>query len=117
MTGCNKKEETAGKLPHSRALQLKEQVEYAGGSIVSRTAIDSECGSVTLFAFDSGQSLSEHTAPFDALVQVLEGELKLTVGGKDITAGQGQSVLMPANVPHALEATTKTKMLLVMVKG
>lgn len=118
MSCCNDKDvECEGSLPHSRAVSLQQQVEYAAGSIVSRTLIDSDGGSVTLFAFDEGQSLSEHTAPFDALVQVLDGELTLKIGGKDVKASAGQSVLMPADVPHALKATNSSKMLLVMIKG
>ncbi len=117
MKCCNKKEENSGQFPHSQAVKLGAKVEYAEGSIVSRTIIDSDAGSVTLFAFDSGQNLSEHTAPYDALVQVLEGKMELTIGGREVAAGAGETVLMPADVPHALEAVEQSKMLLVMVKG
>ncbi len=117
MSSCCCEDGKDGKLPHSRAVRMDEQVEYAAGSIVSRTIIDSRAGSVTLFAFDAGQNLSEHTAPFDALVQVLDGRLELTIGGKTVSAEQGTSVLMPADVPHALRAEEQSKMLLVMIKG
>ncbi len=117
MSCCNKEEREAKTgLPHSTAVSLEEQVQYGDGAIVSRSVVDSHGGSITLFAFDRGQKLSEHTAPFDALVQVLDGRLELTIGGKDVSAPAGKSVLMPADVPHALEAVEKTKMLLVMIK-
>ena len=117
MSCCEKdNDKCAGRLPHSEAVNLLQQVQYADGSIVSRTLADTGGGSVTLFAFDRGQSLSEHTAPFDALVQVLEGEIELTIGDRDITVSGGLSALMPANIPHALKAVEKSKMLLVMIK-
>ncbi len=114
---CCEKDRNAGNMPHSEVVKLGELVQYSDGSIVSRTLIDTGGGSVTLFAFDKGQSLSEHTAPFDALVQVIEGSLRLTIGGSDVIAGEGQSVLMPADVPHALNAEEQSKMLLVMIKS
>ncbi len=114
---CCDKEADAGNMPHSEAVKFGELVQYSTGSIVSRTLIGTGGGSVTLFAFDEGQSLSEHTAPFDAMVQVIEGRLRLTIGGSDVTAGAGQSVLMPADIPHALKAEEKSKMLLVMIKA
>ncbi len=117
MSKCCSEDGKSGKLPHSRAVRLDKQVEYAGGSIVSRTIIDSEAGSVTLFAFDAKQNLSEHTAPFDALVQVLDGRMELTIGGEKVIAETGMSVIMPADVPHALKAAEKSKVLLVMIKG
>ncbi len=118
MSCCDKNgKEYSGKMPHSEAVEIGGLAAYADGSIVSRTLIDTGGGSVTLFAFDKEQSLSEHTAPFDALVQVLEGEIELTIGGRDVRAAGGLSVLMPADVPHALRAVEKSKMLLVMIKG
>ena len=104
-------------LPTARALEAKDIVAYADGSIVSRTAAENPAGTITFFAFDAGQGLSEHSAPFDAFVQILDGRAELTIGGKVITAGAGQLVIMPANVPHAVRALERFKMLLVMLRG
>jgi quercetin dioxygenase-like cupin family protein len=95
---------------------LTNLVQPADGSVVSRVLARSKGGSVTLFAFDGGQGLSEHTAPFDALVQVVEGRLTLTIGGDDFSLGAGEINRMPANVPHALNAPEKVKMLLTMLR-
>lgn len=102
---------------HSEVFLLKELVNYETGSVVSRTLVKNKGGSVTLFSFDKGQGLSEHSAPFDALVQVLEGEVILTIGGKNIEAKAGEIVIMPANIPHAVQAKERFKMLLTMIKG
>jgi len=91
-------------------------VEYASGSIVSTKLLQYPGGSVTLFAFDEGQELSEHTAPFDALVQVLDGRVELKVGGVVVDASAGESVLMPAGIPHAVRAVERFKMLLTMLR-
>lgn len=96
-------------------VMLAELVRYQDGSIVSRTLVKQRNGTVTIFAFDKDQSLSEHSAPFDALVYVLEGEAKLVIGGKPVTCVAGQMVLMPADVPHAVTAPARFKMLLVMI--
>jgi len=90
-------------------------VDYADGSIVSKKLLRTGGGSLTLFAFAEGQELSEHTAPFDALVQVLDGRVELTIGGVSVTASAGESVLMPADVPHAVKAVERFKMLLTML--
>jgi len=103
--------------PAGESLELAELVRYAPGAIVSRTLAESGAGTLTLFAFDAGQGLSEHSAPCDAFVQALDGEAQLTIGGKKVTARAGQVVLMPANVPHALKATQRFKMLLTMFKA
>jgi len=92
-------------------------VAYQKGSIVSRTIIDSEAGTLTLFAFGEGQGLSEHTAPFDALVYVLDGETEVTISGKALYLKTGEMVVMPANKPHTLTAVTDFKMMLVMIKS
>ena len=89
---------------------------YQDGGVLSRALVKKSGGTVTVFAFDEGQALSEHTAPFDAIVQVLDGEVELVIGGQQVPARAGQTVLMPANVPHAVNATTKFKMLLTMVR-
>jgi quercetin dioxygenase-like cupin family protein len=107
----------AGELKPAEALNLADQVEYAEGSVVSRTILQKQVGTLTLFAFDQGQGLSEHSAPFDALVQVLDGEVEVTIGGKPIRTKAGQTVLMPANVPHALKAVSRFKMLLTMIRS
>jgi quercetin dioxygenase-like cupin family protein len=96
---------------------LKEMVEYQQGSVVSRTIIDKPKGTVTLFAFAEGEGLSEHTTPYDALVQVMDGEVEITIGGKAFHLGEGEMIVMPAEIPHALRALGRFKMLLVMVKN
>lgn len=98
------------------ALLLSSLLAYAEQGIASRVLAKTGGGSVTLFAFDSGQGLSEHTAPFDALVFVLEGSLTLMIGGKKVVAAPGTVVRMPANVPHSVEAQERSKMLLVMLR-
>ena len=107
----------SGKLAGGEAVNLAGLVEYAEGGVVSRTLAENKGGTVTLFAFDAEQGLSEHTAPFDALVEVLEGRAELTVGGTAVEAEVGQMVLMPADVPHALKALGRFKMLLTMLKN
>lgn len=92
-------------------------VEYQAGSVVSREIVDQDKGSVTLFAFDRGQGLSEHTAPFDALVHVIDGEAEITISGTPHRVGAGQMILMPANRPHALKAVQRFKMVLTMVRA
>jgi quercetin dioxygenase-like cupin family protein len=96
------------------ALQL---INYQEGAIVSRTLVDSERGTITLFAFDNNQGLSEHTAPFDALVYLLEGRAIVTISGKEMTLQNGDLVIMPANEPHAIKAITRFKMMLTMIRS
>lgn len=91
-------------------------VEYQVGSVVSRTIIDKKTGTVTLFAFDKGQGLSEHTAPFDALVHLLDGEAEIVISGKALRLKEGEMIIMPANQPHALRAVEKFKMILTMIR-
>ena len=100
----------------AQSVNLADLIDYQEGSVVSRTIVDKEAGTVTLFAFDAGQGLSEHTAPFDALVYNLDGEVEVTLSGKAIQLKKGETVIMPANKPHALKATKRFKMLLVMIK-
>ena len=92
-------------------------VEYQEGSVVSKTIIDKSQGTVTLFAFAEGEGLSEHTTPYDALVQVLDGKVEVTIGGEAFQLNEGEMIVMPANIPHALRALGRFKMLLVMVKN
>ena len=92
-------------------------VAYQKGSVVSRTVIDKKTGTVTLFSFDEGQGLSEHTAPFDALVYLLDGEAEISISGKPFHFREGEMIIMPANEPHALKAVRRFKMLLVMIRS
>jgi quercetin dioxygenase-like cupin family protein len=105
-----------GEFNAGEAIQAAALVDYATGGIVSRTLRKSDAGTLTAFAFDAGQELSEHTAPFDAWVLVLDGQVELTVGGSSIPASAGDLVLMPADVPHAVRATRRFKMLLTMFR-
>jgi len=100
-----------------KAFNLKESIEYANGSVVSKTLIKKDIGNVTLFAFDADQGLSEHTAPFDAVVYILDGEAKITIGGQPQDVVAGEMLIMPANISHALHAKAPFKMLLVMIRG
>jgi quercetin dioxygenase-like cupin family protein len=99
-----------------RARRLVDLVDYRAGSVVSREILKAKTGAVTLFAFDEGQGLSEHTAPFDALVQVLDGEAEVTVSGKPHRVRSGEVIVMPANEPHALKPAGRFKMMLVMIR-
>ncbi|MFH1370756.1 MAG: cupin domain-containing protein [Planctomycetota bacterium] len=101
----------------AKPAMLAELVSYADDSIVSKTIIDKSVGTITLFAFDRSQQLSEHTAPYDAVVQVLDGKADLTIGGKHTNVSMGQIIIMPANVPHAVAAKEKFKMLLIMIRA
>jgi quercetin dioxygenase-like cupin family protein len=97
--------------------QLEKLIEYQTGSVVSKTIIKKSTGTVTLFAFDKGEGLSEHTAPFDALVNLIEGEAEVIISGKINLVKRGEIIIMPANEPHALKAQEKFKMMLVMIKN
>jgi len=97
--------------------KLADLIEYQEGSVVSRTIIDKETGTVTLFAFDEGQGLSEHTAPFDAIVYALDGAVEVTISDKKSQLTKGEMIIMPANEPHTLKATKRFKMLLTMIKS
>jgi quercetin dioxygenase-like cupin family protein len=96
---------------------LEQYVEYADGSVVSKTLLKKEIGNITLFAFDRDQGLSEHTAPFDAVVYILDGEAEITIGGQSQDVHAGEMLIMPANIAHALQAKTPFKMLLIMIRG
>jgi len=103
-------------LPPGKPVVLERELGYVPGSIVSRTIAKARGGSITLFAFDAGQELSEHTAPFDAFVQVLDGAVELTIGGERVVARPGETVRMPAGIPHAVRALEPFKMILSMVR-
>ena len=98
-------------------VDLGKSIQYSPGSVVSKTLLDKKAGTLTLFAFDQGQALSEHTAPFDAVVQILEGEAHLTIGGQKIIAPCGTIAIMPAGVPHSVKAEQRFKMLLTMIRS
>ena len=101
-----------------RSRRLVSLVEYAADSIVSKTILDKPAGTITLFAFDKGQKLSEHTAAYDAVVQVISGSAHITIDGQNITVSAGEVIIMPANVPHAVSAADeKFKMLLIMIRN
>jgi len=99
------------------AQSLIDLLDYQERAVVSRTLIEKETGTVTLFAFDRGQGLSEHTAPFDAMVCILDGKTEITISGNPNILEQGDMIIMPANEPHALKAVEKFKMLLIMIRS
>jgi quercetin dioxygenase-like cupin family protein len=100
----------------AKALTLTELIDYQEGSVVSREIISKKTGTVTLFAFDADQGLSEHTAPFDATVFCLEGEVEVTISGNPILVKKNEMIIMPADQPHSLKALTRFKMLLIMIR-
>ncbi len=106
-----------GEIVPAEAARVVDLVGYQEGSVVSRILVRRDTGNVTLFAFAEGQELSEHTAPFDALVQVLEGEGEIVIAGKSFQLGAGEVILMPANRPHAVRAIARFKMLLIMIRS
>lgn len=103
--------------PKSMILNLVEMVNYQDDAVVSRQITKEDAGNVTLFTFDQGQGLSEHTAPYDALAHILEGEAEITISGKPFSLKSGDAIIMPANEPHALKAIQKFKMLLTMIRA
>jgi quercetin dioxygenase-like cupin family protein len=104
-------------IPAAESVPLTDLVNYQAGSVVSRTIMKQPMGTVTLFAFDDGEGLSEHTAAFDALAHVLEGDAEIVISGKAVRTKAGEAVLMPAHQPHALKAITKFKMVLTMIRA
>jgi quercetin dioxygenase-like cupin family protein len=99
-----------------KVLNLKDLVQYQEGTIASRMIVNRKAGNITIFAFDEGEGLSEHTAPFDAVVTILDGECEVRVGGTPHAMKQGDSIIFPANIPHALSATSRFKMMLTMIR-
>ncbi len=116
MSKCTAKTKKAGTLI-GKAITLAELTKYQAGAIVSREVLRKPTGTVTAFAFDAGQALSEHTAPFDALICVLDGEAEMQIAGKTHCVAAGQMIILPANKPHAVKAVTSFKMLLVMIRS
>jgi len=108
---------TQSQIPEGESFCLPDLVSYQQGSVVSRVLLKREKGNVTLFAFDSGQGLSEHTTPFDALAQAIEGEAEIAIAGKAVAVKAGEIILLPAQQPHAVKATTPFKMLLTMIRS
>ncbi|MBN2742262.1 quercetin dioxygenase-like cupin family protein [Breznakibacter xylanolyticus] len=102
---------------HSTAYPLKGSVSYADGAIVSKIVTKNDAGNLTLFAFDKAQGLSRHSAPFDAIVQVLEGTAKIVIDDKEHILNEGELIIMPANIPHSVDAVERFKMMLIMIKG
>jgi len=100
-----------------KALNFDKMIEYAQGAIVSKTILKKETGNISLFSFDKNEGLSEHTAPFDAVVQVIDGKANVIIGGIDNTLEKGETIIMPANIPHALKAIERFKMILTMIKS
>ena len=100
-----------------KVLHVTELVAYQDGAVVSRTLVNQQTGTVTLFAFDAGQELSEHTAPYDALVEVLDGETAITIAGQPFELKAGEVIIMPAHQSHAVQAVTKFKMMLTMIRS
>jgi len=101
----------------SEIQSIKDLVHYQDGTVVSKAIINKQSGSVTFFAFDKDQGLNKHTAPFDALLQVIEGKAEIIISGKSHQLNEGEMIIMPADEPHAVKATTRFKMMLVMIKG
>lgn len=100
-----------------QALEVLELIQYQEGSVVSRTVADKPVGTVTVFAFDEGQGLSEHTAPYDAIVHIIDGETEIKISNEIVKAKAGEMVIMPAGQPHSLKAITKFKMILIMIRA
>ena len=102
--------------PRGARFRFSDEIEYADGAIVSKTVIKRETGNVSLFAFDKGESLSEHTAPFDAMVEIVDGSGDIIVNGVSNIVKEGEAIIMPAGIPHAVKAPQKFKMVLTMIK-
>ena len=98
-----------------KVLNLSELIDYSDGGIISKQVLKNNAGNISLFSFDKGQALSEHTAPFDAMVQVLDGEAEIKIGGSPVLLKRGETIIMPAHIPHALYAIGRFKMLLTMI--
>ena len=103
--------------PKGKPFNLSDHITYAIGSVVSKTLLKKDIGNITLFSFAKGQGLTEHTSPFDAVVYVLDGQAEITIGGEPHAVKDGEMIIMPANVPHALHALEQFKMLLIMIRG
>lgn len=116
-TDMTNEKQTANDSLSGQARSLENLIEYQKDSVVSKTIIGKKTGTVTLFAFDSGQGLSEHTAPFDALVYITDGEAEVTIEDHEVTVKKGEMIILPANKAHSIKALSRYKMLLVMIKS
>jgi quercetin dioxygenase-like cupin family protein len=114
---CSLEERTMTGAPKAEVLRLSELVMYQDGSVVSRQIAKAEAGNVTLFAFDAGQELSEHSAPYDALIHMLDGEAEVRIAGQPYAVSAGEAIVLPANQPHAVKALKRFKMLLTMIRS
>jgi len=101
----------------AKVFSFNDSVEYASGGILSKTVLKKETGNISLFSFAKGEALSEHTAPFDAMIQVMDGKAEVIIGGKSFILEAGQTIIMPANIPHAVKAVEKFKMVLTMIRS
>lgn len=101
----------------SEVFSFAGSVDYAGGAIVSKTVLKKQTGNISLFAFDKGEALSEHTAPFDAMIEVVDGKGEIIIGGNPFTVGTGETIIMPAGIPHSVKAVERFKMVLTMIKS
>ena len=101
----------------AKVFSFNDSVEYASGGILSKTVLKKETGNISLFSFARGETLSEHTAPFDAMIEVVDGKGEITIGGKPYILQAGEAIIMPANIPHAVKAVEKFKMVLTMIKS
>ncbi len=101
----------------SKVFSFSESIDYSDGGIVSKTVLKKQTGNISLFSFDKGEALSEHTAPFDALIQVVDGKGEVIIGGKPFLLGKGECIIIPANIPHSVNAAEKFKMVLTMIKS
>jgi quercetin dioxygenase-like cupin family protein len=101
----------------SKVFSFNDSIEYSGGGIVSKTVLKKQTGNISLFSFDKGEALSEHTAPFDAMIAVIDGIGEVIIGGKSFILKAGQNIIMPANITHAVNAVEKFKMVLTMIKS
>ena len=117
LPGSKKVNEDLNATITAKTLKLKDLLAYQGGAVVSRTLVDKDAGTVTAFAFDNGQGLSEHTTPYDALVIVVDGEVEIKISGESFHLREGEMIIMRANKPHALKAITKFKMILIMIRA
>jgi len=108
---------SANEFEKSKIFSFNESIEYSDGGIVSKTVLKKQTGNISLFSFDKGEALSEHTAPFDAMIQVVDGRGEVIIGGKSFFLETGQSIIMPANITHAVKAVEKFKMVLTMIKS
>lgn len=101
----------------SKVFNLNDSIEYSAGGIISKTILKKQTGNISVFSFDKGEALSEHTAPFDALIMAIDGKGEITIGGEPHVLTAGQNIIMPANIPHAVNATERFKMMLIMIRS